>query len=66
MESFQHDIALSNLPSPLEISSLEDPPTPNTGPEHRGHEFSLPRADGGKDAWLFLAAGFVVEAMVWG
>lgn len=30
------------------------------------HEFSLPQADGGKDAWLFLAAGFVVEALVWG
>ena len=29
-------------------------------------EFSLPRADGGKDAWLFLAACFVVEALVWG
>ena len=24
------------------------------------------QADGGKDAWLFLAAGFVVEALVWG
>ncbi|KAI9741507.1 MAG: hypothetical protein M1818_004313 [Claussenomyces sp. TS43310] len=33
-------------------------------PSH--HEFSLPQADGGKDAWLFLAAGFVVEALVWG
>ncbi len=30
------------------------------------HEFSLPPADGGKGAWLFLAAGFVVEALVWG
>ncbi|KAH7393366.1 major facilitator superfamily domain-containing protein [Cadophora sp. MPI-SDFR-AT-0126] len=30
------------------------------------HEFSLPRADSGKDAWLFLAAGFVIEALVWG
>jgi hypothetical protein len=30
------------------------------------HEFSLPRADGGKDAWLFLAACFTVEALVWG
>jgi len=29
-------------------------------------EFSLPRADSGKDAWLFLAAGFVIEALVWG
>ncbi len=32
-----------------------------------GHnEFSLPRADGGKDAWLFLAAGFMIESLVWG
>lgn len=30
------------------------------------HEFSLPPADGGKDAWLFLAAVFVVDALVWG
>lgn len=29
-------------------------------------ESSVPRADGGKDAWLFLAACFVVEALVWG
>ncbi|PKS12687.1 hypothetical protein jhhlp_000895 [Lomentospora prolificans] len=27
---------------------------------------SLPPMDGGKDAWLFLAATFVVEAFVWG
>jgi hypothetical protein len=32
-----------------------------------GHtEFSLPRADGGRDAWLFLTAGFMAEFMVWG
>lgn len=30
------------------------------------HEFSLPPVDRGKDAWLFLAASFVVEALVWG
>ncbi|KAI3318009.1 major facilitator superfamily transporter [Xylariaceae sp. AK1471] len=29
-------------------------------------EFSLPPVDGGKDAWLFLAACFAVEALVWG
>ncbi|KAI0976265.1 MFS general substrate transporter [Xylaria arbuscula] len=29
-------------------------------------EFSLPPADGGKEAWLFLAACFVVDALVWG
>ena len=32
----------------------------------RGQEFSLPEADGGKEAWLFLAGCFMVEAMVWG
>ncbi|KAF1843738.1 MFS general substrate transporter [Cucurbitaria berberidis CBS 394.84] len=30
------------------------------------NESSLPPPDGGKDAWLFLAAGFVIEIMVWG
>ena len=34
-------------------------------PDH-GHEFSLPQADGGKQAWLFLGACFIVEALVWG
>ncbi|KAI1321257.1 MFS general substrate transporter [Xylariaceae sp. FL0255] len=29
-------------------------------------EFSLPPVDGGKDAWLFLAACFVVDALMWG
>ncbi len=28
--------------------------------------FSLPPVDGGKDAWLFLAAVFVVDALIWG
>ncbi|TFA98762.1 Monocarboxylate transporter 10 [Trichoderma ghanense] len=28
--------------------------------------YSLPPVDTGKDAWLFLAACFVMEAMVWG
>jgi len=35
-----------------------------TQPE--GHEFSLPPVDHGKDAYLFLAACFIVEALVWG
>ncbi|CAL8577440.1 hypothetical protein XPA_003269 [Xanthoria parietina] len=30
------------------------------------NDSSLPAVDGGKDAWLFLAACFVVEALVWG
>ncbi|KAH8907614.1 putative MFS monocarboxylate transporter [Coniochaeta sp. PMI_546] len=28
--------------------------------------FTLPRADGGRDAWLVLASCFVLEATVWG
>lgn len=30
------------------------------------NDSSLPAVDGGKDAWLFLAACFIVEALVWG
>ncbi|KAK5997754.1 MFS-type transporter pytF-like protein [Cladobotryum mycophilum] len=33
---------------------------------HGRTEFSLPPVDTGKDAWLFLAAAFVMEALVWG
>lgn len=38
------------------------------GDEHFGHgqEFSLKRADGGIDAWLFLASAIVMEMLVWG
>lgn len=33
----------------------------------QGHSTqSLPRTDGGKDAWLFLTACFILEALVWG
>lgn len=30
------------------------------------NESQLPPVDGGKDAWLFLAACFLIEALVWG
>lgn len=49
------------------------PSTPNSLAVDEGldplsslQEFSLPPVDGGKDAWLFLAACFVMEALVWG
>lgn len=45
------------------------PPTPTeeeSGVEFGRHEFSLPPTDSGKDAWLFLAASFMMEALVWG
>lgn len=34
--------------------------------EEREFESLLPPCDGGKDAWTFLAAAFVIEIMVWG
>ena len=33
---------------------------------HEHEHASLPKADGGKDAWLFLAGSFCIEALVWG
>ena len=30
------------------------------------NESMLPPTDGGKDAWLFVAAAFMIEMMVWG
>ncbi|MCJ1479641.1 hypothetical protein MMC13_008327 [Lambiella insularis] len=38
----------------------------STPGEVQGQEFSLPQADGGRDAWLFLAGCFAIEALVWG
>ena len=58
----QTDISLNDVSSFLgtnpEVGQSENPAG--------HHEFSLPKADGGKDAWLFLAACFTVEALVWG
>ena len=57
----------------IPLQDLSDSSEPDNGRDHAQstdpagqHEFSLPQADRGKDAWLFLAAGFVVEALVWG
>lgn len=35
-------------------------------PSGSRNAFSLPPADGGRDAWLFLAGSFMIEGMVWG
>jgi hypothetical protein len=43
------------------INAVQDTPGQTSN-----HEFSMPPADCGKAAWLFLAARFVVEALVWG
>jgi hypothetical protein len=59
MES-QNEFALTDLND--DRNTINQPSTDQAG----HNEFSLPQADGGKEAWLFLAAGFVVEALVWG
>ncbi|PMD43600.1 MFS monocarboxylate transporter [Hyaloscypha variabilis F] len=61
----QNDIALNDLSNYLG-SNIQDEATQHLQDAPSHHEFSLPQADGGKHAWMFLAAGFVVEALVWG
>lgn len=50
--------------------SADGVPTPIIQPMHIDCEDlqtrPLPRADGGKDAWLVLAGCFVLEVLVWG
>lgn len=48
---------------PLESS---EPPNSDTYNFSQRQEFSLSPVDGGRDAWLFLAAAFMVETLVWG
>ena len=50
-----------NEPIELQVSSNSI-----TNDINHQQEFSLPPADGGKDAWLFLITCFFVEAFVWG
>jgi hypothetical protein len=60
------DIVLHDVSNFLGTDHAEDGRLEATQTRSGQHEFSLPAADGGKDAWLFLAACFVVEALVWG
>jgi hypothetical protein len=60
--------------SAIELQRFNDSPRATSsegraedGTAGMGHEMpSLPPVDGGKDAWLFLAACFMIEALVWG
>ncbi|KAK5636616.1 hypothetical protein RRF57_012329 [Xylaria bambusicola] len=47
-------------------SQVESPEQGATDNSDGNAEFSLPPVDGGKEAWLFLAASFVVDALIWG
>jgi hypothetical protein len=54
-----NDFALQELSNPRNNEEYPANPAGN-------QEFSLPLADRGKDAYLFLASCFTVEALVWG
>jgi hypothetical protein len=53
--------------NPSAASSTDVQPLPNGTLSPDSHEgFSLPPTDTGKDAWLFLLACFMLEALIWG
>ncbi|RYP00854.1 hypothetical protein DL764_006377 [Monosporascus ibericus] len=67
----REEVQLASLQQPAPESGDSTPPmphesTPDPMSDGNQQEFSLPPADGGKDAWLFLAACFAIEALVWG
>lgn len=58
IETELRPVAAAGDESPVDIGSAET--------QTERHEFSLPPVDHGKDAWFFLAACFMSEALVWG
>ncbi len=64
------NLALSDLGSALASGyddGLQRTPSRRSHPHEVQNDFvSLPKADGGKDAWLFLAGSFAIEALTWG
>ena len=65
------NLALSNI-CIVSASGYEEDGLQRAHSRHsqvHGREFenaSLPKTDGGKDAWLFLAGCFCIEALTWG
>lgn len=61
------DIELSTIVARPDDNQSQDLDDSNVfGRAEDGEVFSLPPADGGKDAWLFLASCVVFEAISWG
>ncbi|KAF7925009.1 uncharacterized protein EAE98_007097 [Botrytis deweyae] len=56
--------AVADLEIPLSNASTRDLEEGINDPDNT--DGNVPRADGGKDAWLFLAACFLFEALIWG
>jgi hypothetical protein len=61
VELNEFDLAGSNNVVLQQTAADDDPP-----PQILGTDVSLPPIDGGKQAWFFLAACWVVEAFVFG
>jgi hypothetical protein len=53
-------------PSAATLADVELLPNGTATPADSNEGHSLPPTDGGKDAWLFLFACFMLEAMIWG
>ena len=56
----------SGFSSAYEPSEIESVRSRHTQRAEEQELISLPRADGGTQAWLFLVACFFVEALIWG
>lgn len=61
------EIPLDSMPAPpVDNVDLEKANPARPASTSSSESAKIPRADGGRDAWLFLAACFVFEALVWG
>lgn len=61
LDTYPHTSVLHDEASTQQVAGNGSSMTQNSSAEA-----SLPRVDGGKDAWLFLAACWVVEAITFG
>lgn len=64
VDDFRVQASLTAFDIPLSNESTRNIEEGTAGLENT--ESNIPRADGGRDAWLFLAACFVFEALIWG
>jgi hypothetical protein len=66
MEPYNSELSILSPQGKSVSASRDETAAEIDGHRSPEHEFSLPPVDGGKDAWLFLAAAFIVEVLVWG
>lgn len=68
-QSFELSHSSATYTSADNGTDAERPPSPvaNRFEDHSHNVIqALPPVDGGRDAWLFLAAAFMIETLVWG